>query len=59
MLGIATVTYIPVLVNHGCPSKKQRKEIRISTYIQNKQSMLTKQQINETIQLLTREKVAP
>ena len=60
MLGTATVTYIPLLVDVALPKNKEKELELVPTYKKERtESTLTKEQIDETVQLLTREKAAP
>ena len=52
-------TYQCWSITVALPKNKEKKSELVPTYKTNNLAMLTKQQIDETIQLLTREKVAP
>ena len=58
MLAIATLTYIPVLINGAFPSNKEREEI-VPTYKKKQTGSVTKEHLKETVQLLTRKQAAP
>ena len=53
MLAIATAIYIPVLVDGALPPNKEKEET-VPTYRKEQTESLTKEQIKETVQLLTK-----
>ena len=58
MLAIATATYVPVLVDGALPPNKEKGEI-VPTYKKEQTGSLTKEHLEETVQLLTKKQAAP